>query len=132
MRSHSDDELYHVQGRYLGPPGRTFLWQARYVAYVVWAAYAFAGLILKQQLGLGGGFLGYVLVAMVAVAATITTMRMVSPERPASAVLAMALAELRTPRDVPVPAVVTVSDPRWVRVHLDRPVPARRREPPTC
>ena len=48
VRSCSDDELYHLQGRYLGPPGRTFLFQARYIAYVLWAGYAFVGLIVKQ------------------------------------------------------------------------------------
>ncbi|WP_232668624.1 hypothetical protein [Pseudonocardia sp. TRM90224] len=122
MLSRSDDELYSVQGRYLGPPGRTLLWQARYIAYVIWAGYAFVFVVVRQQLSLLPGLAGYAVVALAAVIATVATMRHVSVERPPSAVLAMFLAELRTPRHTPPPSpTVAVSDPRNVAVHLSVP-----------
>ncbi|WP_214369788.1 hypothetical protein [Pseudonocardia sp. H11422] len=122
MRSSSDDELYALQNRYLGPPGRTLLWQARYTAYGVWIAYGFLFLIIRQQLGLFPGFLGYIVVVVAAVAATIYTMRVVTPERPAAAVLRMFSAELQAPRP-DTTSVVAVSDPRHVLVTPARPRP---------
>ena len=98
MRSVSDDELYAVQGRYLGPPGHTIPWQARYSAYVMWAAYFVAGLIVRAQLRVFSGGGGYVVIAVVATVACVVTMRLVSPERSVSAVAGMVWAELGAPR----------------------------------
>lgn len=120
MRSRSDDELYAVENRYLGPPGRTMPWQARYRAYAVWVGWFFVLVILRQQLGIFSGAIGWGLVALLAVFATRTTMRFVGPERPTFAVLGLFVGELSAPRDV-ANTDVAVIDPRHVRVTSERP-----------
>ncbi|MCF7552575.1 hypothetical protein [Pseudonocardia sp. WMMC193] len=120
MRSRSDDELYALQNRYLGPPGRTLMWQARYSAYCLWLAYCFVLLIAHAQLGLFDGFLGYVIVVVGAVVATQLTMRVITPDRPTTAVLRMFAAELRVPR-LREQTAVYVSDPRHVHLSSVRP-----------
>lgn len=128
MRSRSDDELYALQNRWLGPPGRTMLWQARYAAYIVWVGYFLVFLIIRQQLGdLLSGFLGYLIVAMAALLATHATMRVVTPERPAGQVLRMFLAELSAPRAAQGVRTVATPDPRWVQVAVARPTPGDHR-----
>lgn len=124
MRSRSDDELYALQNRWLGPPGRTLLWQARYAAYIVWVGYFSIFLIVRQQLGdLLSGVLGYGIVALAALAATNLTMRVVTPERPAGQVLRMFFAELSAPRPPPAVRTVATPDPRWVQIAVARPTP---------
>ncbi|MDN5916878.1 MAG: hypothetical protein L0I76_17520 [Pseudonocardia sp.] len=123
MRSRSDDELYSLQNRYLGPPGRTFIFQARYAAYGIWAACFFVLLVIKQQLGLFSGFMGYVVVALFATLATQAVMRVITPERPAGQVLRMFGAELSTPRPLTRVRTVGSPDPRHVQVAVARPIP---------
>lgn len=119
MRSRSDDELYAVQNRYLGPPGRTLLWQARYSAYGLWLGYVLLLLIVRAQVGVFGGLAGYGVVAVVAVVATQYTMRVVSPDRPALAVAGLFAAELRAPRRESR-SRVWVLDPSSVLVSTER------------
>lgn len=126
MRSRSDDELYAFQNVYLGPPGRTLPFKARYLAYVLWVGWLFVLLVLRAQLGLMPGFAGYVLVGILAMLATSMTMRVVTPERPVAAVARMFLAELDTPRAAADPVTVNVSDPRRVLVSVARPRPEPR------
>lgn len=123
MRSVSDDELYAVQGRYLGPPGQTIPWQARYVAYVLWAGYFLALVIVRAQLHLLGGGFGYVALAAAATVATVVTMRVVTPERPVGAVAAMFLAELNAPRPDSGRTICAAPDPRRVLFAPFRPRP---------
>ncbi|MGH8918962.1 MAG: hypothetical protein ACRD0H_11650 [Actinomycetes bacterium] len=126
----SDDELYAVQGRYLGPAGHTIPWHARYCAYALWAVYAVGLLIVRAQLHVlpGGG--GYVTVAAVATIATVVTMRVVTPERPITAVARMAWAELRAPRPASGRGGVRAApDPGRVLVSRERPRPRSRRNP---
>ncbi|MFR9806465.1 hypothetical protein ACL02T_29875 [Pseudonocardia sp. RS010] len=126
MRSRSDDELYSFQNVYLGPPGRTLPFKARYIAYALWVGWVFILLILRAQLGLMPGFDGYLMVVILAVVATKLTMRVITPERPVLGVLRMFLAELNTPRANAAAPVVTVSDPRHVLVSVTRPRPEPR------
>lgn len=123
MRSRSDDELYAVENRYLGPPGRLIPWQARYRAYGVWACWLLPLAVLRQTVGVLPGLLGWALVGLLAVVATRLTMHVVGPERPAGAVVRMFLAELAAPRSRPAAPRVSVADPRHVRVVAARPVP---------
>lgn len=123
MRSRSDDELYSLQNRYLGPPGRTFIFQARYAAYGIWAGCFFVLLVVKQQLGLFSGFLGYVVVAVFATLATQMVMKVITPERPAGQVLRMFGAELSAPRPLTRVRTVGSPDPRHVQVAVARPIP---------
>lgn len=126
MRSVSDDELYSVAGRYLGPPGHTIPWQARYSAYLVWAAYFVAGLIIRAQLRIFSGGGGYVVIAVGATVACVLTMRLVSPERSASAVAAMVWAELSAPRPGDGKTVCATLVPRHLVITEQRPRGGRR------
>lgn len=127
MRSRSDDELYSLQNRYLGPPGRTFVVQARYAAYGIWAACFFVLLVIRAQLGLFDGFMGYGIVAVFAALATRAIMRVVTSERPAGQVLRMFGAELSTPRPLKALRTVGSPDPRHVQIAVARPLPEDRR-----
>jgi hypothetical protein len=128
MYSVSDDELYAVQGRYLGPPGKTLPWQARYIAYAVFAGYLFGLLILRQQLRIlpGGG--GYVVLVLASVLSTIATMRLVTPERPVTAVLAGFWADIGAPRPGGGTTYYGAPDLRRVLISTERPRPRHRRQ----
>jgi hypothetical protein len=51
---HSDDEVYQVDNVFLGPPGFTFWWRARYQSYAVGAALTAVMLLALTLLGLMG------------------------------------------------------------------------------
>lgn len=130
MRSRSDDDLYAVENRYLGPPGRPVPWQARYRAYGAWVCWLLPLTVLRQTVGVLPGLLGWAVVGVLAVGGARLTMRVVGPERPAGAVVRMFLAELAAPRSREAPVRTFVADPRHVQVHLQvhpqvaaRPVP---------
>src|SRR3954452_25115883 len=54
MRLETDDDVYAVDNVYLGPPGYTFPWKARYFAYGLWFALVVVGLIVERAtVGLG-------------------------------------------------------------------------------
>lgn len=127
MRSISDDELYAVQGRYLGPPGRTLPVHIRYVAIVMGVVYFLLLLIVKAQLRLDFGGLTFLLLGIGAALATIATMRLVGPERPANAVLTMLAAEIATPRPGAGQTMRAAPDPRRIRVSATRPKPSSGR-----
>ncbi|WP_226352142.1 hypothetical protein [Pseudonocardia sp. ICBG601] len=115
--------MYAVSNRYLGPPGRTLPWQARYSAYGLWAVYALIALVIRAQLGLFPGVIGYGVVAVVAVVATQASMRWVNPDRSAASAAGLFAAELRAPRRGREHSRTTVLDPSAVSVAVTRPIP---------
>lgn len=54
MRMHTDDEVYHVDTVFLGPPGTRLPWRARYQAYGVGTALTVIMLIVLNKTGLMG------------------------------------------------------------------------------
>lgn len=120
MRVRSDDDLYSLENRYLGPPGRTIPFQARYSAYLVWAGYVVIFLVLRQQLGIGGGD-GTFFVLFGTTIATVWSMKLVSPERPASVVLGMLWANITAPRPGGGQVFAAAPNPRRVLVTAQRP-----------
>lgn len=124
MRVRSDDDLYSLQNRYLGPPGRTIPFQARYVAYVTWAGYLVPFLIVRQQLGIAGST-GTLFVLAGTTIATVYTMRLVSTERPVSAVVRMLWLNITAPRPGGQ-AIHAAPGPHRVLVTAHRPVPSDR------
>ncbi|WP_051342452.1 hypothetical protein [Pseudonocardia spinosispora] len=124
MRVRSDDDLYSLQNRYLGPPGRTIPFQARYVAYVTWAAYVVPFLIVRQQLGIAGST-GTMFVLVGTTIATVYTMRLVSTERPVSAVVRMVWLNITAPRPGGE-AIHAAPNPTSVMVTAHYPTPSDR------
>jgi hypothetical protein len=121
MKAESDDELYRVNPVWLGPPGATLPWRARYVAYGVWigvflALFTVARLVLMMPLSV------WVVAWSVVIATVVTRVvcRRIDFERPLGTVLAAFGAELRGPRrrTVPERGVVGLAG---VRGHTDRP-----------
>ena len=53
MRLPVDDEIYNVNAVWLGPPGKTLPFRARYVAYAVGAAVFVLLQIVERRLGIG-------------------------------------------------------------------------------
>ena len=68
MRLPVDDEIYNVDAVWLGPPGKTLPFRARYVAYAIGAVIFFLLQVIERRLGIGFGFfpLAYSLLATAA------------------------------------------------------------------
>ena len=56
MRVQTDDDVYAVDNHWLGPPGRTFAWRARYSAYGVFGAVLLLVLAVERRAAIGFGF----------------------------------------------------------------------------
>lgn len=105
MRIRTDDQVYRVDAVWLGPPKATFPARVRYVAWGVGVAVFLLVLTIERWLGVGFGFFStaWALVATVIITKFIAAR--ITHERPLGAVAQMALAELRTPREVTTPTV---------------------------
>lgn len=119
MRLPVDDEIYNVNGVWLGPPNKTLPFRARYVAYAVGALVFVILQIIERRLGIGLGFftLAYSLLATVGLTRLILSV--VDADRPLSSVLAGFAHEVGAPRESTKPRASTI---RPARV---RAVPAR-------
>jgi hypothetical protein len=95
----SDDDIYIVDQRWYGPPGKELPWHARYPAYG-WgfALYVIAMLVERVVLRIGLGFQSILFTLMATCIATTYIMRKVDPDRPLLTVLRGYWHELRTPR----------------------------------
>lgn len=93
----SDDDLYRVNGIWLGPPGATMPWRARYVAWGMGIALALATFALAR---IWFPFDFFTLAWPVVIAITLTRLigSKITPDRPLSAVLTMFVREIATPR----------------------------------
>lgn len=95
----TDDDLYDVDQRWLGPPGRELPWHARYPAYG-WGVVIYLTLMLLERnlLGIPLGF--WMLVYSLVLTAFLTTrvMRRVTVERRVGQVITGWGQELRSPR----------------------------------
>lgn len=121
MRVSTDDEIYRVNGVWLGPPETSWPFRARYVAWGVW----FVSLIgvfalLRQVFSLSLFIIGWSLIISIAITKVIV--RAIDPERPLRAVVGMAAKELNTPRrpEQNVGGAASVAD---IRVRANRPRP---------
>lgn len=127
MRLRTDDEIYRVNAVWLGPPKATFPWQARYVAYGVGILIFLAVLTLERQIGIGVGFFSTAWALVITIGLTKFLCSRITHDRPLSAVTAMWLAELRTPRprdDEPPQGSAVAAR---VRVTDTRPAPRPKR-----
>lgn len=98
MRLPVDDEIYNVNAIWLGPPGRTLPFRARYVAYAVGAVVFVVLQAIERRLGIGLGFfvLAYSLLATVAITRGI--LALVDHDRPVTSALRSLANEVGAPR----------------------------------
>ena len=124
MRLPVDDEIYTVNAVWLGPPGKTLPFRARYVAYGVGASVFVLIQILERRLGIGFGFFALAYSLLVTVGITKLILRVVDHDRPVSAVLRGFVNEVSAPRAVTKSTIATI---RPARVRAVPPRPGRTR-----
>lgn len=124
MRLPVDDEIYTVNAVWLGPPGKTLPYRARYVAYGVGAAVFVLLLMVERRLGIGFGFFALAYTLLVTVGVTNVILRVVDHDRPLGAVLRGLVNEVNAPR---AQTRGTTSTLRPARVRAVPPRPGRTR-----
>ncbi len=106
MRMTTDDELYEVDSVFLGPPGFTFPWRARYQAYGVWAALMVSHLAILKAVEMVG-FWGVIYGLCGTVWITRRIGEKLTYQKGVAEFLAEFWAEIRAPRPAPEPAPAT-------------------------
>lgn len=98
MRLRVDDEIYRVDGVWLGPPRRTLPWRARYIAYAVGLGVFIALQVLERRLGIAISFwsLAYSLLATIGI--TTAVLRAVDHDRTITSLVAAFGHEVGAPR----------------------------------
>lgn len=99
MRLPVDDEIYNVDAVWLGPPGKTLPFRARYVAYAVGAVIFLLLQIVERRLGIGIGFFSLAYSLLITVGLTRLILTVVDHDRSVLATLQSFLNELHAPRD---------------------------------
>lgn len=126
MRLPVDDEIYNVNAVWLGPPGKTLPWRARYVAYAV-ALVVFVLLqLLERRLGIGLGFFSLAYSVLATVTMTRLILGVVDHDRPLGSVLTAFVHEVGAARENTKESDHTLRPARVAAVPL-RPSRAQRR-----
>ncbi len=99
MRLPVDDEIYQVNGVWLGPPGKTLPWRARYVAYAVGVAIFVVLQVVERRLGIGLGFFSLAYSVLITVGLTRLVLTVVDHDRPVTSVVAAFSHEVSAPRE---------------------------------
>ncbi len=99
MRLPVDDEIYNVNAVWLGPPGKTLPWRARYVAYAVGLVVFVLLQILERRLGIGLGFFSLAYSILATVGLTRLVLGVVDHDRPLGSVLNAFAHEVGAPRE---------------------------------
>ncbi|MBT9275958.1 hypothetical protein KMZ32_17930 [Phycicoccus sp. MAQZ13P-2] len=124
MRLPVDDEIYTVNAVWLGPPGKTLPFRARYVAYGVAAAVFVLVQMVERRLGIGFGFFALAYSLLLTVGVTKLILRVVDHDRPVGAVLKGLANEVGAPRAT---TRVTTATIRPARVRAVPAPPGRTR-----
>jgi hypothetical protein len=98
---YSDDELQSVDNVYLGPPGWTLPWEARFVAYGVGSLLTVFAIWVETKLHLHLSFWTIAWTALLIIAVTRKLGQLINFETPLRAVLVMFAHEISTPRRPP-------------------------------
>jgi hypothetical protein len=101
MRLPVDDEIYNVNAVWLGPPGKTLPWRARYVAYAVGLVVFVLLQVLERRLGIGLGFFSLAYSVLATVGLTRLVLGVVDHDRPLGSVLGAFAHEVGAPREDP-------------------------------
>ncbi len=99
MRLPVDDEIYNVNAVWLGPPGKTLPWRARYVAYAVGLVVFVLLQVLERRLGIGLGFFSLAYSVLATVGLTRLVLGVVDHDRPLGSVLTAFAHEVGAPRE---------------------------------
>ncbi|MCP2256056.1 hypothetical protein LY13_004839 [Prauserella aidingensis] len=126
MRIRTDDEIYRVDAVWLGPPKATFPWRARYVAWGVGIPMFLVIMGIERQIGIGFGFFSTAWAFVLAIALTRMITAKITHERPLSAVFAMWLRELQSPREK-TRADGGAASASKIKVRAERPLPKHKR-----
>lgn len=126
MRLPVDDEIYNVNAVWLGPPGKTLPWRARYVAYAVGLVVFVLLQVLERRLGIGLGFFSLAYSVLATVGLTRLILGVVDHDRPLGSVLTGFVHEVGAPRENTKEAGHTYRPARVRAVPL-RPSRAQRR-----
>ncbi|HSV67365.1 MAG TPA: hypothetical protein VLJ59_15830 [Mycobacteriales bacterium] len=116
----TDDDVYAVDNHWLGPPGRTFAWRARYSAYGVFGGAVLGVLALERRAGIGFGLWSFIYGVLIAVVITRALMSLVNYERPVRTLFTVFAHEISAPRR---------RSQSQSSVLSPRRVPVRRRNP---
>lgn len=122
-----DDDIYRVDAVWLGPPGATVPWRARYVA---WGIGLVSSLLVLTVLRLWFPFGFFTAAWSIVIAIGITRLvgRKITHERPLRDVGLLAVRELTTPREKTTPTG-GAADIAAVRVRDVRPRPKSASHP---
>ncbi len=123
MRRHSDDDLYRIHSRWLGPAGWTLPVSVPMKGIPAGAVAAAVSLVVLRGFGLNGPVL-WVLALAATVGAAKLVLVLTGPERPVRALAALLSSEVSAPRPDEGRAEAAVLVPGRVRL---RGVPRRGR-----
>lgn len=98
MRYSIDDSIYAVDNVWLGPPGKTFLWRARYVAYFLGAIVFVLVQIVERRLGLKIGIFSIAWGLVATVLITRGVLRLVNYDRTLLSLFTAVSNEISAPR----------------------------------
>lgn len=126
MRLPVDDEIYNVNAVWLGPPGKTLPFRARYVAYAVGFLVFVLLQVLERRLGIGLGFFSLAYSLLATVGLTRLVLSVVDADRPLGSVLTGFAHEVGAPRERTKPTVAVLR-PARVKAVRARPSRAERR-----
>ncbi|WP_191563182.1 hypothetical protein [Janibacter melonis] len=128
MRLPVDDEIYNVDAVWLGPPGKTLPFRARYVAYAIAALIFFLLQVLERRLGIGMGFFPLAYSLLVTAGLTRLVLAFVDHDRPVITVAQAFINELTAPRFTTASTTTTLRPSRVAAVPLRLPRHGRRGE----
>jgi hypothetical protein len=120
MRVQTDDDVYAVDNHWLGPPGRTFAWRARYSAYSVFGVVLLVVLAIERRAAIGFGFWSFTYALLITVVVTRALMSLVNHERPVRTLIVVFVHEIIAPRRR-TEHQHAVLQPRRVRVRRRNP-----------
>jgi|SRR5215468_7459020 len=100
MLRHSDDDLYNVHSRWLGPAGRTLPMSIPFKGIPVGAAAFTLAVVVLRAFG-AGGLPMWAAVIVFTGAATKIVIAVTGPERPVRSLAALLAAEVSAPRPAP-------------------------------
>lgn len=98
MRLPVDDEIYNVDAVWLGPPGKTLPFRARYVSYAIGTLIFVLLQIIERRLGIGVGFFSLAYSLLATAGLTRLVLAFVVHDRPVITVVQSFINEVTAPR----------------------------------
>lgn len=98
MRLPVDDEIYNVDAVWLGPPGKTLPFRARYVSYAIGTVIFVLLQIIERRMGVGVGFFSLAYSLLATAGLTRLVLAFVDHDRPVITVVQSFINEVAAPR----------------------------------